>query len=80
MQNIINFIIKNILYFKTLRFSSGKERLRLHGGMVRKGTGFGQTWRALDFNLQKPSWAAHSSQTFILKIASVNQIDFNFPS
>jgi hypothetical protein len=41
MQNIINFIIKNILYFKTLRFSSGKERLRLYGGMVRKGTGFG---------------------------------------
>jgi hypothetical protein len=48
--------------------------------MARKGTGYGQALRALDFNMQKQSWAAHSSQSFILKIAPGNQIDFNFPS
>jgi hypothetical protein len=48
--------------------------------MARKGTGYGQAWRALDFDLQKPSLAAHSSQSFILKITPGNQIDFNFPS
>jgi hypothetical protein len=48
--------------------------------MAWKGTSCGQAYHALYFNLQKPSRAAHSSQSFILKIASGNQIDFNFPS